>query len=154
MTGQREARRARDPRAAIAEHRFWYHTLEVAPGVTTPGVFDLRPIVERLPWPDVRGKRCLDIGTFDGFFAFELERRGASEVVATDIAEPEQWDWAPHLQKVARSTSEASTVPARAAAWRSPARTTWKALARKVVRRTFTGGNGVPHHAVLARPVG
>jgi tRNA (mo5U34)-methyltransferase len=54
---------------------------------------DLRPVVDRLPWPDVRGKRCLDVGTYDGFFAFELERRGASEVVATDITDHSQWDW-------------------------------------------------------------
>jgi tRNA (mo5U34)-methyltransferase len=46
-----------------------------------------------LPWPDVRGKRCLDVGTYDGFFAFELERRGALEVVATDISDHSQWDW-------------------------------------------------------------
>jgi tRNA (mo5U34)-methyltransferase len=50
-------------------------------------------VVERLPWPDVRGKRCLDVGTYDGFFAFELERRGALEVVATDISDHSQWDW-------------------------------------------------------------
>jgi tRNA (mo5U34)-methyltransferase len=49
--------------------------------------------VDRLPWPDVRGKRCLDVGTSDGFLAFELERRGAAEVVATDIDAHEQWDW-------------------------------------------------------------
>ena len=67
--------------------------MSLSPGVETPGWFDLRPTVERLPWPDVRGKRCLDVGTYDGFFAFELERRGAREVVATDIADPEQWDW-------------------------------------------------------------
>lgn len=54
---------------------------------------DLRPVVEQLPWPDVRGKRCLDVGTYDGFFAFELERRGAAEVVATDISDHSQWDW-------------------------------------------------------------
>jgi len=54
---------------------------------------DLRTIVDRLPWPDVAGKRCLDVGTYDGFFAFELERRGAREVVATDISDHEQWDW-------------------------------------------------------------
>ena len=65
----------------------WYHTLELAPGVVTPGWFDLRPIVSLLPWPDVRGKRCLDVGTYDGFLAFELERRGAAEVVATDISD-------------------------------------------------------------------
>jgi tRNA (mo5U34)-methyltransferase len=78
---------------AIEEVPLWYHTLELAPGVLTPGWFDLRPIVDRLPWPDVRGKRCLDVGTYDGFLAFELERRGASEVVATDISDHTQWDW-------------------------------------------------------------
>jgi 2-polyprenyl-3-methyl-5-hydroxy-6-metoxy-1,4-benzoquinol methylase len=82
-----------DPRAAIAANPLWYHTIEVAPGLETPGWFDLRPTVERLPWPDVRGKRCLDVGTYDGFFAFELERRGAAEVVATDISDHNQWDW-------------------------------------------------------------
>lgn len=79
-------------RRSIAEVPGWYHSIEVAPGVVTPGWFDLRPIVDRLPWPDVRGKRCLDVGTADGFLAFELERRGASEVVACDIAAHEQWD--------------------------------------------------------------
>lgn len=67
--------------------------MEVAPGVVTPGRFDLRPIVDRLPWPDVRGKRCLDVGPYDGYFSFELERRGAAEVVATDIGAPSEWDW-------------------------------------------------------------
>jgi tRNA (mo5U34)-methyltransferase len=56
-------------------------------------MFDLRPIVGRLPWPDVRGKRVLDVGTSDGFLAFEIERRGAAEVVAVDIPGHEQWDW-------------------------------------------------------------
>jgi tRNA (mo5U34)-methyltransferase len=78
----------------VAAHRLWYHTLDLGGGVVTPGWFDLRPIVGGMPWPDVAGKRCLDIGTWDGFLAFELERRGASEVVATDISDPEGWDWA------------------------------------------------------------
>ena len=57
-------------RQAIAQNPLWYHTIDVAPGVSTPGVFDLRPVVGRLPWPDVRGRRCLDVGTYDGFLAF------------------------------------------------------------------------------------
>jgi tRNA (mo5U34)-methyltransferase len=81
-------------RAEILAHPLWYHTLELEPGLVTPGWFDLRPIVERMPWPDVSGKRCLDVGTWDGFLAFELERRGASDVIATDIGDPSQWDWA------------------------------------------------------------
>jgi tRNA (mo5U34)-methyltransferase len=79
-------------RKAVEQVPLWYHTIEVAPGVVTPGWFDLRPIVEKMPWPDVRGKRCLDVGTFDGFLAFELERRGASAVVATDIGSHDDWD--------------------------------------------------------------
>jgi tRNA (mo5U34)-methyltransferase len=82
-----------DLRAKIASNPLWYHTLELGPGAVTPGWFDLRPIVDRLPWPDVRGKRCLDVGTYDGYLAFELERRGAAEVVATDIEDHSRWDW-------------------------------------------------------------
>jgi tRNA (mo5U34)-methyltransferase len=85
-----------DARAAIASVPSWYHTIEVAPGVVTPGAFDLRGIVDRLPWPEVRGKRCLDVGTYDGFLAFELERRGAAEVVAVDLPGYEHWDWELH----------------------------------------------------------
>lgn len=80
-------------RAAIAEHD-WYHTLELAPGVVTPGWFDTRRVVDEIPFPrSLDGKRCLDIGTFDGFWAFEMERRGASEVVAVDVIDPAEWDW-------------------------------------------------------------
>ena len=89
MSSASDPARARD---AIARNPLWYHTIDVAPGVSTPGVFDLRPVAERLPWPDVRGKRCLDVGTYDGFLAFELERRGAAEVVATDISDHAEWD--------------------------------------------------------------
>lgn len=84
---------ADEVRDAVDAVPLWYHTLELPHGVLTPGWFDLRPIVDRIPWPDVRGKRCLDVGTYDGFLAFELERRGAAEVVATDISDHTQWDW-------------------------------------------------------------
>ena len=90
MTGPSD--QAAGAREAVARNPLWYHTIEVAPGVCTPGVFDLRPVVDRLPWPDVRGRRCLDVGTYDGFLAFELERRGAREVVATDISDHAEWD--------------------------------------------------------------
>jgi tRNA (mo5U34)-methyltransferase len=79
--------------ARVDAHPFWYHTIDVVPGVVTPGWFDLRPVLDVMPWPDVRGKRCLDIGTYDGFLAFELERRGAAEVVAIDIEDHVLWDW-------------------------------------------------------------
>ena len=72
----------------------WYHTIEVAPGVVTPGWFDLRAVSGSWPWPDVQGKRCLDVGTADGYLAFELEARGAGEVVAIDLADHSDWDFA------------------------------------------------------------
>src|SRR5919199_3921043 len=82
-----------EARASVEQVPLWYHTMELAPGVTTPGWFDVRPAVELMPWPEVRGKRCLDVGTYDGFLAFELERRGAAEVVATDISDHREWDF-------------------------------------------------------------
>ncbi len=74
----------------------WYHTIELAPGVVTPGMFDHRPAVDRYLVPeDLSGLRCLDVGTMDGFWAFEMERRGASEVVAADLSSPDELDWPP-----------------------------------------------------------
>lgn len=79
--------------ARVGEHE-WYHTIELAPGVTTPGWFDTRQVPDLIGFPaTLAGKRCLDIGTFDGFWAFEMERRGASEVVAIDVIDPSGWDW-------------------------------------------------------------
>jgi tRNA (mo5U34)-methyltransferase len=86
----------------------WYHTLELPGGVVTPGWFDLRGQVDKLPWPDVRGKRCLDVATYDGFYAFELERRGAAEVVATDIPDHEDWDWPASMR--ARAGDELAAI--------------------------------------------
>ena len=49
------------------------------------GWFDLRPFVADYHLPErMDGMRVLDVGTWDGFWAFEFERRGA-EVVGLDI---------------------------------------------------------------------
>jgi tRNA (mo5U34)-methyltransferase len=79
----------------VARYR-WYHTIELAPGVVTEGMFDHRPAVEKYLLPaDLTGLRCLDVGTMDGFWAFEMERRGAHEVVAADVADVDDLDWPP-----------------------------------------------------------
>ena len=71
----------------------WWHVIEVAPGVTTPGRWDARYAAGRMPWPtSLGGSRCLDVGTLDGFWAFELEHRGAGEVVAIDLVDPQRQD--------------------------------------------------------------
>ncbi|MBA2496376.1 MAG: methyltransferase domain-containing protein [Acidimicrobiia bacterium] len=105
-------------RRRIDDHGFWYHTIDVVPGVTTPGWFDLRNAVGDLPWPDVAGRRCLDIGTFDGFYAFELERRGAAEVVAIDVEDHLLWDWPPDYRGKQLSRDPAFGGPPKGAGFR------------------------------------
>ena len=82
-------------RREVAKHD-WYHTIELAPGVVTAGWFDTRQVVDRIPFPrSLEGKRGLDVGSFDGFWAFEMARRGAREVVAIDLLDPSLCDWPP-----------------------------------------------------------
>ena len=68
----------------------WWHSFEMPDGSIVEGVCPLEGLKNRLaqfPIPhDLTGKRVLDIGAWDGFFTFELEKRGA-EVVAIDC-----WD--------------------------------------------------------------
>ena len=80
--------------AARVADQHWYHTIPLRDGVVTPGFFDTRTAAGRVPLPEsLAGLRCLDIGSADGFWAFEMERRGASEVVAVDVADPGEQDW-------------------------------------------------------------
>jgi tRNA (mo5U34)-methyltransferase len=72
----------------LVASRTWWHSIDVGDGIVTPGAvepsyqeFLLKTL--RLP-EDMKGLRVLDVGTYDGFFAFECERRGA-EVVAIDV---------------------------------------------------------------------
>ena len=77
------------------EQRRWYHTMELAPGLVTQGWFDLRGDVGHYGLPErMDGLRALDVGTWDGFWAFEMERRGA-QVVALDLDDERELDWPP-----------------------------------------------------------
>jgi tRNA (mo5U34)-methyltransferase len=82
-----------DLRAEVERYP-WYHTLELGDDVVTKGMFDHRPVLQHYPIPDdLSGKRCLDVATMDGYWAFEMERRGAASVTAIDLEDPEQLDW-------------------------------------------------------------
>ena len=68
----------------------WWHSFELPDGRSIQGantIESLRTRVALFPIPqDLRGKRVLDIGAWDGWFSFEMERRGAS-VVSVDAVE-------------------------------------------------------------------
>lgn len=86
---------ARDP-LVIAENRRqmerlsrlgWYHSIELPDGGLIEGhqtIAQLRRRLDQFHIPaDLTGKRVLDIGAWDGWFSFEMERRGA-QVLAVD----------------------------------------------------------------------
>jgi tRNA (mo5U34)-methyltransferase len=77
----------------------WYHSIRLGNGVVTPGIFDHVPFLSKHPLPErMDGMRVLDVGTFDGFWAFEFERRGAAEVVALDIGKRRDLDLQPRIR--------------------------------------------------------
>jgi tRNA (mo5U34)-methyltransferase len=77
-------RSAEEIRAEIARVPRWRHSIEVAPGISTPGDPTKR-VLRRLHLPqDLTGKSVLDVGCSDGFFSFEAEKRGAGRVVGFD----------------------------------------------------------------------
>jgi tRNA (mo5U34)-methyltransferase len=65
----------------------WYHSIELPDGTVLTGhqtIEQLRTRVRQFHIPeDLTGKRVLDIGAWDGWFSFEMERRGAA-VLALD----------------------------------------------------------------------
>jgi len=95
--------RARD---ALAENPVWYHTIELAPGVVTPGFVDHRPITPRVLPADLRDQRVLDVGTFDGHWAFSMEERGA-QVTALDLPDFDATSWPPiHREQLRREIEQ------------------------------------------------
>jgi tRNA (mo5U34)-methyltransferase len=68
----------------------WYQRWEVFRGVFTPGRNPVAALTDAAELPhDLRGRRVLDVGAWHGCFSFECERRGAAEVVAYSLEDPE-----------------------------------------------------------------
>jgi SAM-dependent methyltransferase len=80
-------------RRVLGEVPFWFHTfaLNRAERIYTPGVaVDHRYRLPFLPASFAK-LRVLDVGTFDGFYAFVAEARGAERVVAVDSEQHVEW---------------------------------------------------------------
>jgi tRNA (mo5U34)-methyltransferase len=78
-------------RTKISSRPQWWHRIEVAPGIFTPGHKDtITELRERIGLPDrLDGMTVLDIGAAEGFYSFECEKRGAT-VTAVDQFSAEQ----------------------------------------------------------------
>ncbi len=91
MSEARDASVIEDNRRQVErlEKLGWYHSIELPDGQVIEGHQSLEQQRHRLrqfPIPDdLTGKRVLDIGAWDGWFSFEMERRGA-QVLALDMA--------------------------------------------------------------------
>lgn len=68
----------------------WHQRWELFDGVFLPGRNDVAELMSRAGVPaDLSGARVLDIGAWNGGFSFECERRGAAEVVAYSLENPD-----------------------------------------------------------------
>lgn len=66
---------------------WWYHNIELLPGIFTPGqkyknIHLTRKLLKNCPVKDLN---CLDVGAQDCLTSILLERRGAAKVVAQDL---------------------------------------------------------------------
>jgi tRNA (mo5U34)-methyltransferase len=78
-----------DPKEAFAGVH-WHQSWEVFRGVVTPGLNSVQQLCGRVRLPvDLTGRRVLDIGAWNGGYSFECERRGAAEVVAYSLENPD-----------------------------------------------------------------
>jgi tRNA (mo5U34)-methyltransferase len=86
----RQLRRSRDFTKELGQKKGWYHSFELPDGTVVEGYNKLGVLqtrYARLPISsDLRGKRLLDVGAWDGWFSFEAEHHGA-DVTAIDCVE-------------------------------------------------------------------
>jgi len=76
-----------DVRAILETCPEWFHSIELGPGMVTPGRWSSETLAgkwQAFRLPDLRGKSVLDIGAYDGFYSFAAETAGAARVVALD----------------------------------------------------------------------
>src|SRR4051794_1139131 len=78
-------------RASVQEkidQYYWFHSIDFGDGLAARGAKSAEYIAAEcaaiLGPVDLRGTTLLDVGTYNGFYAFEAKRRGAKSVTASD----------------------------------------------------------------------
>jgi tRNA (mo5U34)-methyltransferase len=80
-------RRPPAPAATDPSELIWFHSIDLGDGVVTRGVKSPELLAHELAQyrlPDLDGRSVLDVGAWDGYFSFAVERLGATRVVALD----------------------------------------------------------------------
>ena len=111
----------------------WFHTfaLNREHGLYTPGVArDHRYRVPFLP-ASFAGERVLDVGTFDGFYAFLAEHRGAARVVAVDNEQYVAWVRARWGSSCGEARASRRSPSCSARAWSTAAGTRSRSIRRE-----------------------
>jgi len=84
--------RLREMGLADIDRYYWYHSIDLPGGITTPGMYDYRSAMEAFHLPErMDGMSVLDVGSATGFFAFEFESRGA-QVTSVELPSLERLD--------------------------------------------------------------
>jgi len=76
----------REELLAQVDSHTWLYSVDLGEGIQTKGLFGPphTHIRKALKSIDLQGRKVLDVGCWEGHWSFEIERRGASEVFATD----------------------------------------------------------------------
>src|SRR6516225_25634 len=75
---------AQDLQATLDAKGFWFHSFAFTNGCRTNGQDPSERKLHALNLPPLTGKSVIDIGAFEGYFAFQAELMGAKQVVACD----------------------------------------------------------------------
>jgi tRNA (mo5U34)-methyltransferase len=81
---------SQDLQATLDAQGFWFHSFSFTNGCRTKGQDPSERKLHALNLPPLTGKSIIDIGAFEGYFAFQAELMGASRVVACDHL---VWSW-------------------------------------------------------------
>ncbi len=86
---------------------FVYQSIDLPGEETLVGQWDHRATTDvYLAHTNFLGKTVLDVGPGNGFWSFEMERRGAT-VTAVELGDSDEWDMVPHGGVPPRQDSEA-----------------------------------------------
>jgi tRNA (mo5U34)-methyltransferase len=92
---------------------YWHQLWEVFPGIVTPGRSVVMTLLDNAGVPkDLTGRRVIDIGAWNGCVSFECERRGADEVLAVSLEDPEWsgFNYLKHILEAKRTRFERGSI--------------------------------------------